>query len=301
MAGQRIFVTGATGVLGRRVVPRLLTAGHQVSALARSDDKADALRRVGASPAMVDLFDPGAVEAAVSGHDAVVHLATKIPTGAGAATKRGWQMNDRLRTEAAGNLSQAAIETGVGRYVGESISFPYLPNGADWIDEDHPRSYFWGNRTTVDAEAAAQRVTDAGGVGISLRFAMFFAVDSAHLATYMSIARHGLFGLFGELDDHISFIGIDDAAAAVCAALAAPPGTYNIAEPSPVTRQEHRVAMSAAAGRERLRPMPKTLVRAAGKGAESLARAHRISSSRFSDATGWMPVARVVEHWKDIE
>jgi nucleoside-diphosphate-sugar epimerase len=300
MATQRVFVTGATGVLGRRAVPMLLEAGHEVTAVARSDDKADLLVRAGATPAQVDLFDGEAVDAAVAGHDVVAHLATNIPTGASLAIKRGWAVNDRLRREAAQHLSRAAISHGVGRYIGESITFPYVGNGADWIDERHDRTYFWGDRSTLDAEAAVHALSESGGVGVGLRFAMFFAIDSAHIATFASMARRGVFGLVGEDDAYTSFIGIDDAAGAVCAALDAPPGIYNVAEPAPVTRGDHRAALAAAVGRDRLRSLPKAVVKASGKSAENQSRSQRISSSALSDATGWTPSIRTVEQWGTI-
>ena len=79
--GQRVFVTGGTGVLGRRLVPRLVEAGHQVTAVARSPEKADALRAAGAAPITVDMFDRAALRVVLEGHDSVAQLATHIPTG----------------------------------------------------------------------------------------------------------------------------------------------------------------------------------------------------------------------------
>ena len=129
---MKIYLTGATGVIGRRALPALLAAGHDVTAVARSDEKAATVDAAGATPSQIDLFDSDAVTAAVAGHEAVVHLATNIPTGADVAVKRGWRTNDRLRTEAASNLRAAAIATDAQRFVQESITFPYLPNGDDW-------------------------------------------------------------------------------------------------------------------------------------------------------------------------
>lgn len=295
----KIFVTGATGVLGRRVVPQLVSAGHDVSAVARSGDKARALGQQGATPVEVDLFDPGAVERAVAGHDAIAHLATSIPTGVSAATKRGWRANDRLRSEAAGNLSRAAVRLGISRYVQESITFPYVDRGDDWIDEATDRDYFWGNRTTVDAESAADAVTAAGGVGVVLRFAMFTATDSAHLETFATMAKKGLWGVFGNDDAFISFVDVGDAATAMVAALDAPAGVYNVAEAEPLRRREHRTALAIAVGRERLRSLP-LVERLGGTGAESLARSHRISSAAFTAATGWTPALRPIELWGQL-
>jgi len=76
---NRVFVSGATGVIGSRVVPQLIAAGHRVTAVARSPEKRAALERAGASAINVDLFDPIAVRRAVAGHDVVINLATHIP------------------------------------------------------------------------------------------------------------------------------------------------------------------------------------------------------------------------------
>jgi nucleoside-diphosphate-sugar epimerase len=297
---SRLFVTGATGVLGRRVVPLLVGLGHDVTAVARSEAKADQVRAHGAAAVEVDLFDPAAVAGAVRGHDAVFHLATNIPTGASTATKRGWRINDRLRSETSLALSRAAIDAGIDRYVQESITFPYVDGGTDWIDEQVERTYFWGNRSTADAEAAAASVTAAGGSGVVLRFAMFAAADSAHMHSFVSIARKGISGLFGEDDAYISFIDIDDAASAVAAALSVPAGIYNVGEAEPLTRGEHNAALATAVGRDRLRQVPGMLEKAAGSGVESLARSHRISTDALQAASSWRPERRGIDMWKDL-
>lgn len=297
---NRIFLTGATGVLGRRTLPRLVDAGHQVTAVARSGAKATEITDTGATPVDVDLFDGDAVRRAVDGHDVVMHLATHIPTGAAAATKRGWAVNDRLRSEAASHLGRAAIDSGAGRYVQESITFAYVDGDDDWIDESHERTYFWGNRTTVAAERAADAVTGAGGAGVVLRFAMFMADDSAHIRTFAKMARRGLWGIFGDDEAFISFVDTDDAAAAVAASLTAPAGVYNIAEAEPLRRADHRAALAAVVDRASLRQLPRLAQKAGGGGVDSLARSHRITSEAFRSATGWAPVHRPVDRWKDL-
>ena len=94
-AVRRVFVAGATGVLGRRAVRRLVAAGHQDTGVARTDAKAAELRAAGAAAVRVDLFDPAALRAAVSGHDVVVNLATHIPPMRAAAKPSAWDDNTR--------------------------------------------------------------------------------------------------------------------------------------------------------------------------------------------------------------
>lgn len=293
---RSVFVSGATGVLGRRVVPALVAAGHTVTANVRNEDDRAAAEAGGARPATVDLFNRDDTARLADTHDAVVHIATSIPSGASAVRRSAWAMNDRLRSEAASNLAAAMAHSG-GRYVGESITFPYLDGGDEWIDEEQPRSYFWGNQTCVDAEFASDSVTHAGGEGVCLRFAMFFADDSAHVQMIRALAKRGVFGPPGRPGAVMSWIHIDDAASAVVAGLRATPGIYNIAEPNPVARTEHAVALAAAAGRRRLRHLPGPIVRFGGKGITSLALAQRVSSSAFSNDTGWQPKHSVVDCW----
>ena len=296
----RVFVAGATGVLGRRVVPALLAAGHDVTANVRNPGARERAEQSGARAATVDLFDRDSTRRLGDEHDAVVNVATSIPTGMRAGRRSAWAMNDRLRTEASANLADAVARTG-GGYVGESITFTYLDGGDDWIDESSEHSYFWGNESCRDAEAAAASVTHAGGHGVALRFAMFFADDSAHLKMLRAIAGRGAFPMPGRLDGYMSWVHVDDAASAVVAALDAPPGIYNVAEPDPVRRRDHAEAMASALGRRRVRALPQPILRLGGAGVMSLARSQRISSAALTAATGWQPQRHVVDCWSQPE
>lgn len=293
---RRIFVAGASGVLGRRVVPALVAAGHTVTANVRTPEAAADAAAVGATPATVDLFDAVATRRIGSDHDVIVNVATSIPTGASAALKSAWKMNDRLRRDASMNLAAAMVAV-QGRYVGESITFPYVDGGAEWIDEAQPCAYIADNETCRDALASAEAVTVAGGVGITLRFAMFHANDSAHIKTIRSVAKFGVFGIPGDADAYMSWIHIDDAATAVVAALDAPAGIYNVAEPDPTTRSAHAAALAQAVGRKRVRLVSPRLARLGGASLSSLTRSQRISSRKLFDATGWHSEHAIADAW----
>ena len=208
-------------------------------------------------------------------------------------------MNDRLRTVASANLA-AAVARPAGRYVGESITFPYVDSGAEWIDESVERTYFWGNTSCVDAEAAASNVTNAGGHGVALRFAISLPLTSARNAAILATARRGILPIRGELDGFVSWIDIDDAAAAVVAGLGAPPRHLQRSRnptrsggPTMPVRSHH------ATGRRRLRPLPKPAVQRllAGAGVGSVVRSQRISSASLMSVTKWEPTHRVVDGW----
>lgn len=109
---MRCFIAGATGVLGRRVVPRLTADGHRVTGVARTAEKAAALRARGATPIQVNLFDPQAVRGAVDGSEVVMNLATAVPPTSRMLRRSAWRETDRLRSEASRNLVDAALATG---------------------------------------------------------------------------------------------------------------------------------------------------------------------------------------------
>lgn len=283
---MRVFIAGATGVLGRRVVHQLAEAGHDVTGVARSPEKAQDLRTAGAAPVQVDLFDPAAVRAAVDGHDAVCNLATSIPPASRMALPSAWAMNDRLRTDASGILADAAIAVGAGRYVQESIGLVYADGGERWIDESSPVDAAEMTATALVAEQHAARVTSAGGRGVALRFAQFVAPDSQHMQVLGRIVARGWLPLLGPSDGYTSFVAADDAAAAVVAALDAPAGIYNVAEDEPLTRAEHAEVLSEVLGRPvRLPPallgsLPRVRVQA---------RSQRIDNRSLRTATSWSP------------
>jgi nucleoside-diphosphate-sugar epimerase len=285
---MRVFVAGATGVLGRRAVTALVAAGHSVTAAVRSPAKATVARSIGATPVEVSIFDADALRAAVAGHDAVCNLATHIPPLRRAADPHAWQENTRIRTLGSHNLVDAALAAGARVYVQESIAFLYGDHGDEWVDasttpiHDGPVA---GPVAVAESEAA--RFAAAGGAGVVLRFGIFVAPDSAHTVAMAKTARRGVSVLPGDANGFFPSIHADDAAAAVVAALTAPSGTYDIVDDEPARRREQRRALGGAVGRRRLHRMwaPK---RVAGPLTDS----QRVSNRRFRDATAWQPAFR---------
>lgn len=286
---MKVFVAGATGVLGRRAVARLVEAGHEVTAVARSDEKAALVRALGATPAAVDIFDAVAVRDAVAGHDAVVNLATKIPPLRKMAAPGAWKENDRIRTEASQNLADAAVAANAPVYVQESIAFLYPGAGDEWIDEETDFVETAHTHSLRAADAAAASVTAAGGRGVVLRFGRFMAPDSEQISMVVNAARVGLFIEPGRSDTYIPLIHADDAAAAVVAALGAPAGVYHVVDDDPQTRGEHVAALAAAVGRRRLLRPPAFVGRLMGGRVQQLFRSQRPSNRKFKDTTGWSP------------
>jgi nucleoside-diphosphate-sugar epimerase len=155
---MRILITGGTGVLGRATIPRLLEDGHSVLAPRRTE---------------YDLFDPAAVARAVSGCDAVIHLATRIPPRERRTAVDAWSENDRLRRLAAGLLVDAGIEAGVRVFVQPSVAFIYPKDGP--VDESTPVERVAPHlQSALEAEAHALRFAARGRRGVVVRFGLLY-------------------------------------------------------------------------------------------------------------------------------
>ncbi|HET9730358.1 MAG TPA: NAD-dependent epimerase/dehydratase family protein [Acidimicrobiia bacterium] len=285
-AAMRVFVTGATGVIGRRAISRLVAAGHQVTGVARTPEKAAQLRDAGATPVAVDLFDAAEVRAAVAGHDAVINLATKIPPLAQMPRLSAWAENERIRREASGVLVDAAIAAGATVFVQESLAFVYGEHGSETIDAT-TASLMDGfpSDAVAIAEANVERFREQGGRGVVLRFGRFYAPDSDQIRALVQTARAGMRADFGPESSYAPMIDVDDAAAAVVAALEAPSGVYDIVDSEPLTRAEQADALAHAVGRPKLHAVPMRLP----KMASYLTSSQRVTNERFCSATGWEP------------
>ena len=296
---MRVFVAGATGVVGRRLIPLLVDAGATVTAVARTDAKAAYLRKQGATPKNVDLFDPAAVEAAVSGSDAVINVATSIPSGAKVLLPGAFKENIRIRTEASQNLASAAIATRARVFVQESFAPTYPDRGDEWIDESveiEPSSYV---RSVRAAESAAAEFTKSGGTGIVLRFSMFYGPDSAHILDIVKAVRRGFAPMPGGGDAYMSSLWTDDAATAVFAALRVPAGVYNITDDVPMRRREAFDILADELGVKRPRMLPRWAGRMLGSVADTVGRSQRISNAKFRHVSNWIPkVPSLRQGWK---
>jgi nucleoside-diphosphate-sugar epimerase len=298
---MRIFVTGATGVIGRRVVPALVTAGHQVTAAGRSPEKRAALERSGAQAVDVDLFDREALRRALDGQQVVVNLATHIPPTSQMFMPGAWRENDRIRREASANLVAAALAGGAERFIQESFALIVPDGGEAWIDETAPPAPTKYNRSVLDAEASAQRFSDGGGVGVALRFASFYGPDAPHIMDIIRFVRRGFAPLPGSPRAYLPSISHDDAAAAVVAALGLPAGLYNVVDDEPVSRQEFFGSLARTLGVAPPRFMPGWVKVFMGPLGETLGRSLRLSNHKLRAAAAWAPrYPSVREGWPAV-
>jgi 2-alkyl-3-oxoalkanoate reductase len=187
---MEVFVTGAGGVIGRRVIPLLVRDGHEVTAIGRTRKKREALERAGASAVDVSLFDPDGLRAVVVGHDAVINLATHMPSSSLRALLPGaWSENDRIRSEASDILVDTARAGGVRHFIQESFAPAYPDRGDTWIDEYVPLAPARYNQTLLDAERAAASFAAPVRTSVVLRFAAFYGPDSHYLLDAVRAVR----------------------------------------------------------------------------------------------------------------
>lgn len=297
---MRIFITGATGVVGRRLVPMLRARGDDVTAVVRSPAKAEALVRTGARPIAVDLFDAGQVRDAMRGHDAVINLATHLPSTARMFLPGAWRENDQLRRIASARLVDAALALDVPRFVQESFAPAYADHGGAWIPEDEPIAPTRHTRSVADAERAVARFIADGRAGVVLRFAAFYGPDSRFLVDMVRLIERGWSPLPGAPDAFISSISHDDAATAAFAALDLAAGTYNVADDQPLRHREFVDSLADALGVPHPRAFPAWLATLAGSIARTMARSLRIANAKLRTA-GWAPRYRSArDGWPDV-
>lgn len=300
----RVFVAGGTGVIGRRVVPALVAAGHEVVASSRSEAGIGTLKSFGAQPVSMNLMDASDVRRALGKPDIVVNLSTHIPRSTTVALlpwAGAWRENDRVRKIGAANVAAAARLAGADCVIQESFAPVYEDHGGEWIDERwrvRPARY---NRTVLDAEAAIAQFTKFGGRGIVLRFAYFYGPDSRATREMAQSVKRGVSPMIGPPDAYLSSVSHDDAAAAVVEALHLPAGTYNVADDEPITRREWIESLAGALGVSPPRPLPGWLTALGGSTTELLSRSQRISNRKLRELSEWRPaVACVRDAWPAI-
>jgi len=287
----RILVTGATGVIGRLVVPLLCARGHDVTAAGRASARLGALGQTGATTLSLDLFDETAVRHALAGQEVIINLATHVPPSSRVFVPGAWKEMDRIRREASAIISKAAAACGVRRYIQESFAAIYPDNGDRWITEavlPKPARY---NRSIVDAEASVARFAETGGAGVVLRFAFLYGVNDPFTRQLTAMVRTGWLPLLGRRAAYFPMVLHGDVATAVVAALDIPTGIYNVVDDRPMTREAIGEAVAGMLGLRPPRILPAWLAKLGGSLGTTLARSLRVSNAKLKSATRWIPDA----------
>jgi len=241
---MRVLVAGATGAIGKQLVPRLVAAGHEVHGMTRSESKRAMLRGLGAVPAVADALDPDQVAEAVgrARPDVIVHQLTAIPVGLDLRHfDRDFALTNRLRTEGTDYLLSAGQAVGVRRFVAQSNgAFVYARTGGPVKGEEDPLDPSPAREMRALMAAIRhleQAVLGAGWTdGIVLRYGAFYGPGTslAPGAEQFELIRRRKFPLVGDGGGVWSFIHIADAAEATVAAVAhGVRGVYNVVDDDP--------------------------------------------------------------------
>jgi 2-alkyl-3-oxoalkanoate reductase len=261
---MRVFVAGASGAIGTRLVPQLIDRGHEVIGTFKSPGGAERVRTLGAEAIALDLLDPRAVRTAVleTEPDAIVHQATALADARFSRNlDRSFAQTNRLRIEGTDALLAAAREAGVRRFVAQSFaSMRYARVGGpvktedDPLDPTPPAS---ARETNAAMRHLDQAVTDAGG--IALRYGGFYGAANDGL---LGPVRKRQFPIVGDGGGVFSFIHLHDAAAATVLALEHDgAGIYNIVDDEPAPAREWLPVLANVLGAKPPRHVPRWLAR----------------------------------------
>jgi 2-alkyl-3-oxoalkanoate reductase len=261
---MRVFVAGASGAIGTRLVPQLTDRGHEVIGTSRSPENAERIRALGAEPIVLDLLDPRAVRKAVleAQPDAIVNQATALANVRFSKDlDKSFEETNRLRREGTDALIAAAREAGVARFVAQSFaSMRYARQGGPVKTEDDPLDPdpVEGMRETAAAMTYLDEVVMEAG-GIALRYGNFYGAGNDG---WVEPVRKRQFPIVGDGRGVSSFIHLEDAAAATVLALGHDgPAIYNIVDDEPAPVREWLPVLAEALGVKPPRRFPVWLAR----------------------------------------
>lgn len=294
-----VFLAGGTGVIGRRLIPQLLERGYRVVATTRRADRVAQLEELGAEPAVCDVFDLEGLTVAVqqASPQIVIHQLTSIPERINPRRiVRDFEITNRLRTEGTRNLLAAAQAAGASRFVVQSIAFAHQPTGsglkteADSLFLDCPAPY----RPLVEAVAGLESLATAAEIhSVVLRYGYFYGPGTIYApggSMHQDVLKRRM-PIVGSGGGVFSFIHLDDAASATVAALAAPPGVYQIVDDDPAPVRDWLPFYASLIGAPRPFRMPAWLARlAVGPYAVLMMVEQRGASNQLAkEVLGWQP------------
>ncbi len=308
---MKVFVAGATGVLGRRLVAGLAERGHDVVGLARRPENDEVIRACGGWPARADLFDADSLVAAAEGAEVVIHAATAIPSGPRARFRKAWAMNDALRREGTRALTAATARIGARRYLQQSVVWVVRWAGPDRpYDESTPPDPPVLLGSAIDGERIASGAGAHHGfqVGI-LRGGSFYGPDTMFRDIAAQLEKHRM-PVLGRGDYLLALIHADDCASAfVAAAESEAEGIWHVVDDEPVESARLLRHFAEALGTPPPRHLPRWVARALlGRGAlEALTTSMNTSNAKIRRELGWAPayptyregIPSMIEAWED--
>ena len=298
---MRVFVAGATGAIGKQLVPRLVAAGHEVHGMTRSESKQAMLDELGAVPVVADALDPDQVAQAVgeATPDVIVHELTAIGSVDLRHFDRDFALTNRLRTEGTDHLLSAGQAVGVRRFVAQSYgAWFYVRTGGPVKSEEDPLDPTLARemRETLAAiRHLEEAVLDARWTeGIVLRYGAFYGPGTslAPGGEQLEIVRKRKFPLIGDGGGVWSFIHIADAAEATVAAIErGHRGVYNVVDDDPAPVAEWLPALAQEVGAKKPMRVPRFVGRlfAGEAGVVAMTDARGASNAKAKRELGWRP------------
>jgi 2-alkyl-3-oxoalkanoate reductase len=306
---MKVFIAGASGVLGRRLVRQFVMRGHSVIGQVRSPKAESAVREAGGEPRHADLFDAESLAQAAEGCDTVIHAATAIPVKH-KTTPADWAMNDHIRRKGTRCLTEAAAKIGAKTYLQQSIAWVARPRDEAPFTEDSPTVPEPAIQSAIDAEAIACEAGSAEGFTVSiLRGGFFYDSESAHTRMIADALRKRQMPIIGGGDAVWAMIHTDDAASAYILAAEKPrSGVWHIVDNELVQVRTFLKEFGARLGAPEPRRVPVWLARwlAGEQAVEYFTRSTRTTNARFRRDFGWAPryptyregLDQIVAAWK---
>jgi nucleoside-diphosphate-sugar epimerase len=298
---MKVFVAGATGVMGRQLVPRLIEAGHRVVGMTRTESKRAELWDLGAQPVVVDALDPEQVAKAVgeAEPDVIVHELTAITAFDSRRFDRTFALTNRLRTEGTDHLLSAGQAVGVRRFVAQSYAaWPYARVGGPVKTEDDPLDPS-PPRQMRESLAAIRHLEEAvlgadWTEGIVLRYGAFYGPGTSMEpgSEQLEMIRKRKFPVVGDGGGLWSFVHVADAADATVAAIEyGQRGIYNVVDDDPAPVAEWLPALAQQIGAPAPRRVPRLVGRlfAGEAGAVMMTEIRGASNAKAKRELGWRP------------
>ncbi|HYG79597.1 MAG TPA: NAD(P)-dependent oxidoreductase [Pyrinomonadaceae bacterium] len=290
---MRVFIAGATGVLGRRMVRQFTEKGHSVVGLARDEKGKQTIQKLGGESVVADIFDADSTAAAVGQADVVIHAATSIPAKVSSGPA-DWELNDRLRREGTQALTEAAAKLGAKTYIQQSVVWVARPADDSFFDEktavEQPDELY---RSAFDGEQIARAAGEKYGFEVAvLRCGGFYAPDAHHTRIFAEGLLKRRLPLIGAGEAVSANLHADDAASAfVTAAEAGRRGLWHVTDDEPTTIREMLYEFARKLGAPAPRRIPLWLARLfVWKGViQFFTRSTRTSNRLFREETGWSP------------
>lgn len=289
---MRVFIAGASGVLGRRLVRQFAARGHSVIGLTRSPKGEIAVQDAGGEPRQADLFDADSLARAAEGCDTVIHAATSIPVKA-KTTAADWAMNDHIRRKGTRCLTEAAAKIGAKTYLQQSVVWLARPRNESAFNEDSPAVPEPRIQSAIDAEKIAREAASIEEFTVSiLRGGYFYDSESAHTRMLGEALRERKMPVIGSGDALWAMIHTDDAASAYLAAAEKPTsGIWHIVDNELVSARTFLNEFATGLGAPAPRRFPVWLAkRFAGEQAVAyFTKSTRTTNARFRLHFEWAP------------